>query len=74
MPDDDKVDLLLSHPGVNYDYACAHSLISINGLFHYFTKSDNGWLIKDGNTTKRKSKDKNTNGCDRLLLKLVVCL
>lgn len=58
MPDDDKVDLLLSHPGVNYDYACAHSLISINGLFHYFTKSDNGWLIKDGNTTKRKSKDK----------------
>ena len=58
MPDDDKTDLLLSYKGMNYDYACDHSLISINGLFHYFTKTENGWLIKDGNKAKIKTKDK----------------
>ena len=54
LPDEDKTDLLLTKPGVNYSEAASHSLIAINGLFHYHDYTDGGWLIHGGNITRRK--------------------
>lgn len=58
IPDHDKFDLLLSLPNLNVDYAFRHSLVSINGFFHFTEKHKEGWVIKNGALTKRISKDK----------------
>lgn len=57
MLEEDKTDLLITHPDVDYNHATLHSLVSINGLFHYHEDSEYGWVCVDGNKTRNKRRD-----------------
>lgn len=55
IPEEDKEDLLLYH-NVDKDHTeeLTHSLVSVNGLFHYHEPFMGGWMIKHGNITRNK--------------------
>lgn len=55
IPEEDKADLLLYH-NVDKDHTeeLTHSLVSVNGLFHYHEPFMGGWMIKHGNITRNK--------------------
>ena len=59
IPEEDKADLHLFKNGLeDHTFACQHSLVSINGLFHYFDYGKSGWILVDGNKTKLKNPNK----------------
>lgn len=58
IEEEDKKDLVLQKPGIDHIVAGKHSLVSINGLFHFFDYSEHGWYIVDGNKTRNKRRDK----------------
>lgn len=58
IDEEDKHDLVLKHERFKEDSRYSeHCLVSINGLFHHFTPTEDGIFIIDGNKTKNKHRD-----------------
>lgn len=57
IPEEDKEDLKLRKEGLDHSFAGKHSMVAINGFFHYHDWGDSGWIVHGGNKTKNKYKD-----------------
>lgn len=59
IEEEDKTDLLLwRESDTDHYHETVHSLVSINGLFHYYEFMQKGWAIPDGNKTRLKNPNK----------------
>lgn len=59
LAEEDKTDLHLYKDDLDdHTFACQHSLVSINGLFHYFDYGKSGWILLDGNKSRLKHPNK----------------
>lgn len=57
--EEDKEDLLLTREGLeDVRHATQHSLVAVNGLFHYHEYITQGWAIPGANKTRLKQIDK----------------